>query len=510
MSSSLTIRISRNQNIAKDRSIAILKLNKLTHYEGQPVMVKYWSNSGKIDTLLALGIKDGIGEDCYKIISLSGLELVRGVVNTLPDVSLLVHGELYLYRNPEKIWNYVYASDGIRVVEPITNLEPTTFVNIKDKFRWFWDGSGNLKREDDFKSGEEMKSIIDELFLVIGSPKLDIKSDIGYIFYEDQIVDVQLTIKLLDALGNDLINRASILVNKEAVSKNGNKITIKKVNSSNASYVIDAVITADSGKDYVFSSVILFEFGQDFYYGKVSEDWVLNEHNLKQLENVVLNSRKTINYESISLNLEKLIFSYPEKYGRLLHIYDEHGLDHLEDYTIRSIKLSSGVNYYVYEKEGITISDFNQRYIFIDDDNNTILQGVFDAGSYDEVVLAWENKNAPDGLVQLNRDGKIPNNLISTNLGFTSDFSFINIIDFLDYYPNKINLTIGNKWYNKVDNLIFEATEINNGITYPPTENTIYYNNNDKSLYLWKSNEMILISETIQSKPITNIIDILD
>lgn len=510
MSSSVTIRISRNKNIAKDRSIAILKLNKLTHYEGQPVMVKYWSKPDKVDTLLALGIKDGIGEDCYKIISLSGLELVRGVVSSLPDISLLTHGELYLYRDPENVWNYVYASDGIRVVEPIVNLEPTTFVSIKDKFRWFWDGSGKLKREDDFKSGEELESVIDELFLVIGPPKLEVKSDLGYLFYEGQVVEVPLTVSLLDTLGNDLTDRASFFINDRAVKKEGNKIIIGKVSSEKTSFVIDAVVKAGSGKDYTFSTVLLFEFGLDFYYGKVKEGWVLSEENLKHLDYTTLNSRKTIDLESISLNQEKLVFSYPEKYGRLIHVYDEHGLDHLEDYEITTLKLSSGESYYVYTKENtITISEFNQKYIFIEN-SETVLHGVFNADSYDEVILAWENKNTPEGLVLLNSEGKIPNNLLSTNLSFVSDYSLISVVEFLDYYPNKVNLTIGNKWFNAADKLIFEAVEINSGITYSPSENTIYFNNKDKSFYLWKSDEMVLISESIVSKPITNIIEILD
>ena len=63
---SVTIRISRNKNIADSRSIAIIKLNKLGHKVGQPVMVKYYTDSTKttIDTVVAIGIKDGIGKDC--------------------------------------------------------------------------------------------------------------------------------------------------------------------------------------------------------------------------------------------------------------------------------------------------------------------------------------------------------------------------------------------------------------------------------------------------------------
>lgn len=511
MSSSVTIRISRNQNIARDRSIAILKLNRLTHYEGQPVMVRYYSNPNnrKVDTLLALGIKNGIGEDCYKIISLSGLDLVRGVVKTLPDISLLIHGELFLYVNPEGVWNYVYALENERVVEPIINLEPTTFVCIEDKFRWFWDGSGKLKREDDFKTNNEINSIINELFLVIGPPKLEVVSKIGYIFHDDQVVDIPLQVKVTDTLGKDLTDLATFYINNRAVSKRGKEIIIKGASKETTNYRIDAKIIGDSGKEYVFSSLILISFGFDFYYGNVDKDWEVSGENVLNLDNVVLSAKNSFEYSSINLNYQKIVFAYPEIYGNLLHIIDEHGLDHIEDYAVHLIKLPTNVNYYVYIKtDAITINNFYQKFLFVDED--IILQGAFDSDTYDDVIIAWGNKNSPDGLVQLNKDGKIPNQLLATNFEITSDFSFVSIVNFLDYYPNKLNLNIGDKWYNTVDKLIFEATSINDGITYAPEENTIYLNNRDKTFYLWKSNRMTMISETFTSNLITNVIEILD
>ena len=70
-------------------------------------------------------------KDCYKIISLGGLELVRNVVTELPDVSALVHGELYLYEDQSSgKWYYVYEIGNERQIDEII-APPTIYVNIQ-------------------------------------------------------------------------------------------------------------------------------------------------------------------------------------------------------------------------------------------------------------------------------------------------------------------------------------------------------------------------------------------
>ena len=169
---SVTIRISRNKNVADNRSIAIIKLNKLVHKVGQPVMVKYFSDLSKttIDTVVAIGVKEGIGKDCYKIISLGGLIPINGVnIETPLDASELNEQELFLYKK-DGYWQFVYLEEStkpnewVKVEEKIVDLSPTVFVNIKDNFRWFW-RDGVLKREDDFlSSGTESEFIEDKKF----------------------------------------------------------------------------------------------------------------------------------------------------------------------------------------------------------------------------------------------------------------------------------------------------------------------------------------------------------
>ena len=514
MSSSVTIQISRNRNVARDRSIAVLKLNKLTHLIGQPVMVKYFSEPGisnKIDTLFALGIKNGVGEDCYKIISLSGLDLVRDVVNYLPDISQLIHGELFIYQDENKTWNYVFEENKERIVVPIKDLAPTIFVNIEDKFRWFWDGN-NLKREDDFYSDVDMNNLIDDFSLVIGPPKLEVYSQDGYLFPTGEVRDINIKVKVTNTYNEDITGRCEFYVDNKKVNLGVNNIiTIKKADKSK-DYLIEAVATSGTGKKYTYSTILVIEFGFKFYYGSVPEDWIISEENLLKLENKVINSRKTIKYSSINLNYKKLVYSYPELYGNLIHIFDEHGLDYLEDYSLYKITLSNSIVYNVYIKnDAINIIDFEQSYQFIKSDEEEEVDGgnIINKENYDEVIKAWINQNTPGGLVVIDDSGKIPNNLIG-GLDFKSDFSFVNLIGFLDSYPQNIEMNIGDKWYNTVDKKIFTAISTSTGEITDPTENTIYFNNTDQLLYLWSQGNMNLISTPFKTETLENITDILD
>ena len=512
MSSSVTIQISRNQGIARDRSIAILQLNKATHYVGQPVMVKYYTDStkSKIDTVFALGIKDGIGEDCYKVVSLGGLELVRQITNTLPPISLLVHGELYLYRDSQKVWNYVYKDGEERVIEPIINLEPTVFVNIEDKYRWFWDGK-TLKREDDFSSSEDMDHVLDEMLLLIGPPKLEVRSTVGHLFKTGEIVDIPLKVRIENSLKDNIASRCRFYIDGEEVPLvDGDTITIIGADKTK-NYLIEGKINTEDGKTLSYSCIILIEFGYDFYFGPIDENWTLNPENLLNLEYTQVNSRRRTDWVGINVEYKKLVFSYPEHFGELLHIYDEHGIDYVEnDYNLYKVKLSDEITYNAYIlNNAITIPDFEQHYLFSDEEDENELQGIVDDEKYDEVLEAWDLRNTAEGLVVLNSSGKISKELIY-GMDFSSDFSIVNLVSFLSYIPNKVGLVPGQKWYITTEKNIFEATSNNNGIITIPDVNTIYVNTQESLFYIWNGNDMVLLGESIRTTRINNIADILD
>ena len=516
MSSSVTIQISRNRNVARDRSIAILKLNKINHLVGQPMMVKYFAEPGisnKIDTLFALGIKNGIGEDCYKIISLSGLELIRGVSKVIPDISQLVHGELYLYQDKNNIWNYVYEENNERKIEPIVDLAPTVFVNIEDKFRWFWNGKDQLKREDDFYSGDDMMNLLDDLSLMMGPPQLSVYSETGYLFPIGETIDITLKVKVLNTLDQDITRRCSFYANGVMYTLSSeNTITIPGLNKTE-NLLIEAKAISREGKTYTYSTNILIEFGFDFFYGPVEEDWELSEENLSLLEHKIVQTRKTVKYSSIQLDYKKLVYSFPEMYGELYQILDEHGLDYLEDYTLYKTPMSNGITYNTYVKnDAIVISDFEQTYLFSKKDEEEIVnQPVINQSKYDEVVAAWEKQNTTGGIVVVDETGKIPNHLIS-GLDFSSEFSFIALAGFLNHYPNggEIILNTGDKWYNTEEKKLYIVTGNNTGYITDLTENTIYLNNKDKMFYLWSNGNMTLVGESFESTIITDVVSILD
>ena len=155
------IKISRSEYIERDRNIAVLRVVNREFLAGEPVMVRYYEDSEqtKVNALFAIGIKTGQGQDCYKILSLSGLKVVRDVVTELPDVSALVHEELYLYQDPDKVWNYVYLGPGdSRVIEPILD-GPYVFSNSNDNSTWYF-VDGVLRREGDFYTRSEVDTAI--------------------------------------------------------------------------------------------------------------------------------------------------------------------------------------------------------------------------------------------------------------------------------------------------------------------------------------------------------------
>lgn len=100
------IRISRDGNTEKSAEEAIRILDLFTHMTGQIVMITYWvdENLGLVDNMVAVGIKNGVGPDCYQVITPFNKTLIWGVFKTLPetDVAKFPTGrEKYIYLNSD-------------------------------------------------------------------------------------------------------------------------------------------------------------------------------------------------------------------------------------------------------------------------------------------------------------------------------------------------------------------------------------------------------------------------
>lgn len=379
------IRISRSKYIEKSREIAILRLNMAQHMVGQPIMVRYYidENQTETDTIFAIGIKEGTGEDCYKVISLGGLNLVSDVVDELPDVSALAHGELYLYKDENNKWYYVYSIDNERQVEEITG-GPYVFVSIKDKYRWFYK-DGDLKREDDFYSKDEIdlqiKDVTDEAIKRIEDIEkeqivqnnwlteidkevfpisLSFRNVTGSLFLTGTTHDIKFSVQVTRK-SNDITKDCTYTLNGSPITlDDSNSYTKTGVSTTTTFTLVSTYISLGVTK----SASSTVTFGYNFYYGVIpASGWEINSENVKSLGNTKLQSKTTTTFTT-NLNLQKIAFACPVVYGTISHIYDANNFDYINDYTRSTLNID-GYDYYIYVKNSeVTVTNFRQQFTY--------------------------------------------------------------------------------------------------------------------------------------------------
>ena len=170
------IQIARRREVEEDRLIAERLLKDRHFLRGELVMVEYEKPEPDFKTgrttgvLLAIGTEDGIGENCFRIISMGGEVPISGVSFDIPpDVSLMYWGNLYLYVDSNKKVYYSYkinsrsdGTNGTRVETEIPIDKNIIFWDLSTGYRWFYSG-GSLKREDDYYSSAELIHLVEEV-----------------------------------------------------------------------------------------------------------------------------------------------------------------------------------------------------------------------------------------------------------------------------------------------------------------------------------------------------------
>jgi len=160
------LRFSRCREVMSSRDAALRHLGAKEFTRGEPVIVNYYEDSSvnsSINTIVAVGIRNGIGKDCFRVVTLGQYEIVWGVVKELPDVSALVHNELYLYQDPRGMWYYVSAPDGItRAIEPILPI-PHMYLNVENNLIYTSDESRQVRAITDVYTREEIDEILDTI-----------------------------------------------------------------------------------------------------------------------------------------------------------------------------------------------------------------------------------------------------------------------------------------------------------------------------------------------------------
>ncbi len=502
--SSKRIQISRSKYIEESRAIAALRLVDKEFLKGEIMMLNYYKDPDKrtdIGVLVVIGVKDGVGEDCYRILEMGGQMPVRQV-GELPDYSKLVHGEIYVwYGDPdlrddvdEQYWCYVYEEDGHRVIERITG-GPYIFLDLETGYRWFYEDQV-CKREDDFFSTDQIEVLLQALSST--KPSVSVASLSGTLFKIGDVRDVLLEVKVTDQLGHDITSECLYFINGvEIFLNNKGRYTIPSVNQDR-NIIVEARQKISPNVYVSAEGSVTVKFGYLFYYGKVSDSWTPSAYNIQHLPVQTLHYRANYSWEGISLTNQKIAFAYPKQYGFLSHIYDSHSMDFIHTYDVYDEDYDiNGVRYVVYlKKDLVDIVEFKQKFVF-EDPEELSLEG----STMLDIITAWKVRNTFSGLVILDENGKIPESLYNMNAAS----AFLTITDIVDEYPEE-NMSRGEVYYVKSANKLYTALSDSTGAISDVVPGFVYVFNNN--YYTW-SGQSLRPFGRITTKDINDITEIL-
>lgn len=473
MNKDYRIKVSSSKYVEESRAVAVIRLNERGFLKGEVVMLNYKKDPDKktdIGTLVAIGIKDGTGEDCYRIISAGGSVVVRKVVESLADVSSLVHNELYIYKDPDNKWYYVYKpeNEANRRIELITG-GPYIFVDLDTGYRWFY-RDGQCKREDEFFSSNNVQALLNEI--LSRNDRIEVTSDSGFLFKVGDVKNVALNIKTLDNSRNDISSKCRYSIDGQDIALVGGKYTIQNLTADKDIEIVSNVEVAEGIYQQIKEKVSI-RFGYLFYYGRVEPTWEPNVDNIKALEYKKLNNRRSLEWVDIDItNLSKTVFCYPKRYGFLDHIFDYHGIDYLKDYVIYDNHyVIDGEEYFVYlKKEPIKMFDFRQNYVF---------------GDFDGIIINGVGDNQLDDLL----DHGIKEQLKDKLLDFKTS-GVVYLDGMFDEVPTS-GLVPGGIYYIKSIKKLFVADSDSSGVVKDMTEKSMYVKLPEYSTLFWNGTELI-------------------
>lgn len=473
MNKDYRIKVSSSKYVEESRAVAVIRLNERGFLKGEVVMLNYKKDPDKktdIGTLVAIGIKDGTGEDCYRIISAGGSVVVRKVVESLADVSSLVHNELYIYKDPDNKWYYVYKpeNEANRRIELITG-GPYIFVDLDTGYRWFY-RDGQCKREDEFFSSNNVQALLNEI--LSRNDRIEVTSDSGFLFKVGDVKNVALNIKTLDNSRNDISSKCRYSIDGQDIALVGGKYTIQNLTADKDIEIVSNVEVAEGIYQQIKEKVSI-RFGYLFYYGRVEPTWEPNVDNIKALEYKKLNNRRSLEWVDIDItNLSKTVFCYPKRYGFLDHIFDYHGIDYLKDYVIYDNHyVIDGEEYFVYlKKEPIKMFDFRQNYVF---------------GDFDGIIINGVGDNQLGDLL----DHVIKEQLKDKLLDFKTS-GVVYLDGMFDEVPTS-GLVPGGIYYIKSIKKLFVADSDSSGVVKDMTEKSMYVKLPEYSTLFWNGTELI-------------------
>ena len=328
----------------ENRIVAAVHLNTFNHLPGQPVMVNYYRESGKIDTIVAIGIKTGTGPDCYSIISEGGKLFVGGVIEDIVDVSSLVHDIPYISKvNGE--WKLITIRDVNGETRRDVQDIPSDVIihSLGDGHTYFYK-DGEILRDDSLTDliRPELDALQFGRLILSVTPKESYKKGSGS-------VQPQFEVKVMTEAGEDVTNSCQFSASTTSGSTPCDiymgTLTMRNSVSDTTEYTITATYRLGESEITV-SEKATASFVSPVLYGnpETEELW-------DGTGSLVL---------FFDLTDEKAKAKVPIEYPVFTHIYDAHRFDYIDEYNI----YPSG-DYRIYEKkDAVTIHNFKQEFTY--------------------------------------------------------------------------------------------------------------------------------------------------
>lgn len=260
------------------RSTAMIHLREKEFTVGEPALVNYFEDTNaSVNTIMAVGIKDGKGPDCFRIITLGQYEIVWGVGRELPDVSSLVHDELYLYQDSNDVWYYVSAEDGVRMIEPLLPY-PHTFINIADNTIYVSDSDRRVRSINDVYTKSEIDALLSSIsggeFSSLST--LEQRLNEAYLLINEVIAQNQTLMETIEGVQGSL---SVIQEFGNKVSEIEDRVSSLEVDddSGNVSGTFSSITISDSqggeggsGDIIIDSSTVVTSENINYYLGEVT------------------------------------------------------------------------------------------------------------------------------------------------------------------------------------------------------------------------------------------------
>ena len=272
------VRFSRCREIMDSRSTAMIHLREKEFTVGEPALVNYFEDTNaSVNTIMAVGIKDGKGPDCFRIITLGQYEIVWGVGRELPDVSSLVHDELYLYQDSNDVWYYVSAEDGVRMIEPLLPY-PHTFINIANNTIYVSDSDRRVRSINDVYTKSEIDALLSSIsggeFSSLST--LEQRLNEAYLLINEVIAQNQTLMETIEGVQGSL---SAIQEFGNKVSEIEDRVSSLEVDddSGNVSGTFSSITISDSqggeggsGDIIIDSSTVVTSENINYYLGEVT------------------------------------------------------------------------------------------------------------------------------------------------------------------------------------------------------------------------------------------------